>query len=79
MNGPELYYAIMNILDFVALNHLKHEEELELYSILDRLQKFDPVGLETESIADANDCGKASTWEEIVVELQKQFIKGDRG
>ncbi len=82
MNGPEIYYATMNILDYMALNILTDKEKDELYNILDALRKFDShIGDEDDyiaSIADANNCGICSTWEQIVDELRKQFNEGER-
>lgn len=75
----ETYYNIMNILDAHAVRF----EQLspETIAELDRLAESlgpEPIKYHIESIADANDCGDCSTWQEVVDCLSDSFANGDR-
>lgn len=73
----ELYYAIMNILDYIALNELSKDKKENLYKSLDHLLSL----LDGDTISDissANDCGICNTWEEIVEKLRELFEEGER-
>lgn len=73
----ELYYAIMNILDYMALNEISKDIREDLYKFLDylfNLSDFESIN----DIASANDCGDCNTWGEIVKELKELFASGGR-
>ena len=71
----ELYYAIMNIVDYLAINE-DTPIKGSLYSILDRLSHLAEATI--EDIADANDCGKCETWIELVEKIRKLHKSGER-
>ena len=80
----ELYYAMMNIIDYLALAEIDKLDQSELYKILDKLIAIDS-GYNGESIddtfnaiADANDVGGVKTWQEMVVEIKKLHENGER-
>ena len=73
----ELYYAIMNILNYMALNDVSKQEETNLFLSLTYLK--DASGHTIEDIADANDCGECHTWREVVEALKELFESGERG
>ena len=81
---PELYYSIINIVDFMALTDIDKETQSELYRILDRLLRIESDYLREdinntfESITDANDVGGVKSWQEMVVEFKDMFKKGER-
>ena len=69
----QIYYAIMNLLDGIAIS----EEDIEKYrDILDNLLAL--IDSDIEDVADANDCGKCTTWEDVVENLRSQYINGNR-
>lgn len=70
----EIYYAIMNILDYYAKRHKKPTPEV--IRILDSLAKIN--GDKISDIADANDCGNCKTWIGIIRKLSAQFETGNR-
>ena len=73
----ELYYAIINILDYLAKHkYLSEEERMEMYSILDKL--LTTSGETIEDIANANDCGDCKTWIEIVDRFRELYTSGER-
>ena len=74
----ELYYAIMNIVDYLALNknNLSKTRRGELIHILDDL--LDMRGDTIKDIADANDCGECHTWDQFIDAIREQFEVGDR-
>lgn len=70
----ELYYAITNIIDFCAVNG--KELDKEFIDILDKLaEKGD---LHIEDIADANDCGICTTWQELLAGFCELYKTGNR-
>ena len=73
----ELYYAIMNIVDYLALNkyNLTKTKRAELIYILDDL--LDMSGDTIEDIANANDCGECHTWNQLVDAIRELFETGD--
>ena len=81
---PELYYSIVNIVDFIALADIDKETQSELYRILDRLLRIESDYLREdinntfESITDANDAGGVKSWQEMVSEFKDMFKKGER-
>lgn len=72
-----IYYAIMNILDGYAI-----AGEPIPADTLTKLAKEDPGFTTLEEyisdIADANDCGKCSTWTDLQIALADLFRKGER-
>lgn len=81
---PELYYAIINIVDFLALAEIDKLEQSELYRILDKLLAIDsgyngmPIDDEFNAIADANDVGGVKTWQEMVAAFKELYVNGER-
>lgn len=80
----ELYFAIVNIVDFIALSDIDRENASELYRILDKLLRIDAEYSEEdindtfEAIADANDVGGVKSWQEMVWEFKELHRNGDR-
>lgn len=81
----ELYYAIMNILDYMALNEVSDETKNKLFQILDNLRDCDKDFSDESktdyisSLADANDCGADCTsWEMVISRLKELFETGER-
>jgi hypothetical protein len=70
----EIYYSIMNILDYYAKND-KYLESKMIY-ILNYLAL--KGNIQISDIADANDCGKCESWSELVQALSELFKSGDR-
>lgn len=71
----ELYYAIVNIIDYHAKRKLKLDARMK--EILDTLAE---VGHhEISDIADANDAGAdCETWDELVTRFTELMEKGER-
>ena len=80
----ELYYSIVNIVDFIALADIDKETQSELYRILDRLLRIESdysredINDTFESITDANDAGGVKSWQEMVSVFKDMFKKGER-
>lgn len=86
----ELYYAMVNIVDYLALNDVS--DDIEYIDILNKLTRLESERtIETiedfmESFADANDCGpyldrnniEIPTWRDIVKAFRELFERGDR-
>lgn len=73
----ELYYAIMNIVDYLALNNnLSKTRRRELIQILYYLLNM--RGDTIEDIADANDCGECHTWDQLIDAIMELFETGER-
>ena len=74
----ELYYAIMNIVDYLALNNynLSQTRREKLIHILDDL--LDMREYTIEDIAYANDCGECHTWDQLIYAIRELFETGDR-
>lgn len=70
----ELYYAIMNILDYYAKDE-KYLESKMVY-LLNYLALKDNIQI--SDIADANDCGECKTWPDVVKALSELYKAGDR-
>lgn len=85
INGFEIYYSIVNIVDYLALADIDRNDASELYRILDKLLRIeaDRMGEDVngafEAIADANDVGGVKTWQEMVAEIKKLHESGERG
>jgi hypothetical protein len=81
---PELYYAILNIVDYLALSDTDRETRSQLYRTLDKLLWIhaDDIGEDISetfaAIADANDVGGVKSWQEMVYEFTMLFEKGER-
>lgn len=79
----EIYYAIINILDYIAKNSKNNINayNADLLYICSKLLPY----IEGEnsidkirSIADANNCGVCNSFEEIVMSFQEQYELGER-
>lgn len=77
-DNMELYYAIMNIVDYLALNNynLSQTRREKLIHILNELLGMS--GDTIEDIAGANDCGECHTWEQLIDAIRELFETGDR-
>ena len=71
----ELYYAIMNIVDYMALHEVEEDELEKFISTLNFLQYM--TGCDIRDIADANDC-YADTWFELIDAIRELFETGER-
>ena len=77
METKELYYAIMNIADYLALHGYTSQNDCPtLYKMLKDLSAINFTSI--SDLADANDLGKCNTWTDVVVALKANFEKGDR-
>lgn len=81
----ELYYAIVNILDYLAKNELEEYQVSKFMRIIDKLAgELVRIGWDEsiqdaiESIADANDAGGCKTWKEIVETFRELYKTGER-
>lgn len=88
----ELYYAMLNIVDYLALEeNISKETEEKLYKILDEILDIDTEyqlqdGEDFEQarkdhfdgIADANDAGSARDWKEMAAIFRHLWVNGDR-
>ncbi len=75
---PELYYSIMNILDYIALNDdaLNLEHRKELLNICNMLLPY--IDCNISDLASANDCGNCNTWNDFINELKILHATGER-
>lgn len=75
--NKELYYAIMNICDYLAL-HPETDEEIkrELRFMLPKLASAGDINV--EALFDANDCGGCKSWDEFIEVLRELFKNGER-
>lgn len=71
----ELYYAIMNIVDYLALNKMEYSESKKLFDVLETLRKLS--GDTVLDIALAND-SNADNWLDLVNDIYEQFESGER-
>lgn len=80
----ELYYAIINIVDYLTLTEIDKMDQSELYKILDKLIAIDSgyngetIDDEFNAIADANDVGGVKTWQEMVAAFKELYVNGER-
>ncbi len=88
----ELYYAMLNIVDYLALeDNISKETEEKLYKILDEILDIDTeYQLQDgedfkqarkdhfDGIADANDAGSARDWKEMAAIFRHLWVNGDR-
>lgn len=70
----EIYYAIMNILDYYAKDG-KYLESKMVY-LLNYLALKENIQI--SDVADANDCGKCKTWADVVKALSELYKSGER-
>ncbi len=77
-NTTSLYYATVNIVDYLALYEdvIPKIKKSKLYRILFELQSI--TGDTVEDIADANDAGGCKTWNELVNRFKELHKKGER-
>lgn len=74
MRAVNSYYMITNIIDYIIKNEKKAtEHELELIKGIAKEQ-----GIYVEDFADANDCGKCYTWEEVIGAFRALWASGKR-
>ena len=84
INRVELYYSIINIVDYLALAEIDKNDASELYRILDKLLRIeaDRMGEDIndvfKSIADANDAGEAKSWQDMVAIFEHLYENGER-
>lgn len=68
------YYMIVNIIDDIALNKRKAtEHDIEMIKAL-----ANEHSVYVDEFADANDCGKCFTWEEIIGAFRSLWANGER-
>lgn len=82
MNDKEIYFAIMNILDYMALHEeLSHDNQNKLIEICYSLLPFldgDSNQDKIAAMADANDCGDCSSFSTMVFALRELHKKAER-
>lgn len=84
INRVEIYYSIINIVDYLALADIDKNDASELYRILDKLLRIeaDRMGEDVNntfnSIADANDVANVKSWQEMVEAFKELYNKGER-
>ena len=74
------YVNLMNFLDEKAKANAKLNR-VEVEQLNRCIDKYDAADLVTElihDIADANDCGRCDTWQELVDALAELFKRGER-
>ena len=79
----ELYYAIVNILDWYTKEDRSKGSDLENIKqhmkVLNTLIALGDLGDHKPSeVADANDCGKCNTWEELITAWRELWKNGER-
>lgn len=77
----EIYYAVMNILDHLALNeNLDKCKQDVLYDMCETLVTYqDEDRLDfIHTSSDANDCGVCESFQEMVIKLRELFKSGER-
>lgn len=72
----ELYYSIMNILDYLALNEVNQVHKNELLNVCDILLKH--TGDNISDLSGANDCGICDNWNDFISALKRLHESGDR-
>lgn len=68
------YCQIVNMIDNIA-SHGRAAMECEISDIKSLAKEY---GIEIDSFADANDCGKCFTWEEIIGAFRCLWASGER-
>lgn len=79
----EIYYAIINILDYIAKNSKKdiNDFDADLLCICSKLLPYIEGENSIEkirAIADANNCGFCDSFEKIIMSFQEQYELGER-
>ena len=73
----ELYYAMANIVDALALRYETITREgATLYEMLDTLSRI--TDITPKDFGSANDCGICDDWIDVVVKTRELFKKGER-
>lgn len=76
----ELYYAILNILDWYTKDGKRFKTEmgvhLKVMKCLDALEELSDIT--PQDIAEANDCGECHGWTAVMSEFEKQWKNGER-
>ena len=74
MREARNYYMIINIIDDIAKNERKvTEHEMELIKGIAKENN-----IYVDDFADANDCGKCFTWEEVIGAFRAMWASGER-
>lgn len=80
----KIYYAMINITDFLATHETDEATAASLYNVLDILCNIyakegneEPAAV-LSAIADANDAGGAASWPELVKEFKTLHDAGER-
>ena len=73
---PELYYSIMNILDYLALNDVVQDRKIKLLKICDTLLSY--IDSNISDLSSANDCGMCDNWESFIIELKRLHENNER-
>lgn len=78
--NPELYYAIVNILDWYTKDKKCYESDIGTHNrVMKCLTTLQELGhIDIEDISDANDCGKCESWTELIYEFAKLWENGER-
>lgn len=74
MNEIIEYYSILNIIDDIA----KHERKAKAIEIELIKEIAERAGIYVDDFADANDCGKCFTWEEVIGAFRAMWASGER-
>ena len=80
MDDFEWYVNLMNFLDSKAKQNclLNRLEIQQLNSCIYRYDIADNTMELIHDIADANDCGKCNSWNELITALHQLFVTGER-
>lgn len=74
MNEINGYYMIVNVIDEIAkLERKATEYDLELIKAIAAENR-----IYVDDFADANDCGKCYTWEEVIGAFRSLWANGER-
>lgn len=74
MNEINGYYMIVNVIDNIAKSERKAtEHDLELIKAIAAENR-----IYVDDFADANDCGKCYTWEEVIGAFRSLWANGER-
>lgn len=81
----EIYYAIINIVSYLASSKIIDEDEQnELKGILDKLLALEAKNENStlqetfDAITDANDVGGVKNWDEMIEEFKELIVNGKR-
>ena len=73
----EIYYAMVNVLDWWGKQSGKREKPIETMRVLTNLQKLSPDNT-PQAVGDANDCGECKTWWDVMRGFTEAWKNGDR-